>query len=132
MLGKLFLLFTVIPLVELYLLIRIGTWIGALPTVLIVVGTGFVGAWLARMQGFQVWMKIQFEIHEGRFPATPLLDGLLLLAAGLLLITPGVLTDIFGFALIFPVTRIPIREWVARKLRRMTNTGTIEIRGFMQ
>jgi UPF0716 protein FxsA len=132
MFGRLFLLFTVIPLVELYLLIRIGTWIGALPTVLIVLGTGFVGAWLARLQGFQVWMQIRFEINEGRFPGTPLLDGLLLLAAGLFLVTPGVLTDILGFALIIPVTRVPIRRWMAEKLRRMMDSGTVEIRGFMQ
>ena len=125
--GKLFLLFTVIPLIELYLLIRIGTWIGALPTVLIVLTTGFVGAWLARLQGFQVWSRIQTEINQGRFPGDPLLDGLLLLAAGLLLITPGVLTDVLGFALIIPASRIPIRRAVARRLRRMIDRGTIII-----
>lgn len=129
--AKLVLLFTVIPLVELYLLIRIGAWIGALPTVLLVLATGFVGAFLAKMQGFHVWMRIQQEVNAGRFPAVSLLDGLLLFAAGLLLITPGVLTDIVGFLLIIPATRIPIREWVAAKLRRMINTGTIQIRGFM-
>ena len=127
MLGKLFLLFTVIPLIELYLLIRIGTWIGALPTVLIVLTTGFVGAWLARLQGFQVWSRIQLEINQGRFPGDPLLDGLLLLAAGLLLITPGVLTDVLGFALIIPASRIPIRRALARRLRRMIDRGTITI-----
>ncbi|TVR03251.1 MAG: FxsA family protein [Spirochaetaceae bacterium] len=127
MLGKLFLLFTVIPLIELYLLIRIGTWIGALPTILIVLTTGFVGAWLAKLQGFQVWARIQIEINEGRFPGDPLLDGLLLLAAGLLLITPGVLTDVLGFALIIPASRIPIRRALARWLRRMIDRGTITI-----
>lgn len=130
--GKLLLLFTVTPLVELYLLIRIGGWIGALPTVLLVLVTGFVGAYLARMQGFQVWMRIQREIGAGRFPATPLLDALLLFAAGLLLITPGIMTDVLGFLLIFPATRVPIRNWVARKLHRMMDSGTIEIRGFME
>ena len=129
--GKLLLLFTVTPLVELYLLIRIGGWIGALPTVLLVLVTGFAGAYLARMQGFQVWMRIQREIAAGRFPATPLLDALLLFSAGLLLITPGVMTDVLGFLLIFPATRAPIRNWVARKLHRMMDSGTIEIRGFM-
>lgn len=127
MFGKLFLLFTVVPLIELYLLIRIGTWIGALPTVLIVVVTGFVGAWLARLQGFQVWSRIHLEVQQGRFPADPLLDGVLILAAGLLLITPGVLTDILGFALVIPVTRIPIRRRVAIWLRRMIDRGTITI-----
>ncbi|TVR32377.1 MAG: FxsA family protein [Spirochaetaceae bacterium] len=130
--GKLFLLFTVTPLVELYLLIRIGTWIGALPTVLLVVVTGFAGAYLAKLQGFQVWMRIQYEVNAGRFPATSLLDGLLLFAAGLVLITPGIITDVLGFLLIIPLTRAPIRDWLARKLRRMMDRGTVEIRGFMQ
>ena len=130
--GKLFVLFTVTPLVELYLLIRIGAWIGALPTVLLVVVTGFVGAYLAKLQGFQVWMRIQYEVNAGRFPATSLLDGLLLFAAGLVLITPGVITDVLGFLLIIPATRAPIRDWLARKLRRMMDSGTVEIRGFMQ
>ena len=130
--GKLFLLFTVTPLVELYILIRIGAWIGALPTVLLVVVTGFAGAYLAKLQGFQVWMRIQYEVNAGRFPATSLLDGLLLFAAGLVLITPGVITDVLGFLLIIPATRAPIRDWLARKLRRMMDRGTVEIRGFMQ
>ncbi len=130
--GKLFVLFTVTPLVELYLLIRIGAWIGALPTVLLVVVTGFVGAYLAKLQGFQVWMRIQYEVNAGRFPATSLLDGLLLFAAGLVLITPGIITDVLGFLLIIPLTRAPIRDWLARKLRRMMDSGTVEIRGFMQ
>ncbi len=130
--GKLFVLFTVTPLVELYLLIRIGAWIGALPTVLLVVVTGFVGAYLAKLQGFQVWMRIQYEVNAGRFPATSLLDGLLLFAAGLVLITPGIITDVLGFLLIIPATRAPIRDWLARKLRRMMDSGTVEIRGFMQ
>ena len=130
--GKLFLLFTVTPLVELYILIRIGAWIGALPTVLLVVVTGFAGAYLAKLQGFQVWMRIQYEVNAGRFPATSLLDGLLLFAAGLVLITPGIITDVLGFLLIIPATRAPIRDWLARKLRRMMDSGTVEIRGFMQ
>jgi UPF0716 protein FxsA len=132
MFGKLFLLFTVVPLVELYLLIQIGTRIGALPTVAIVIGTGLAGAYLARQQGFAVWMRIQREMAGGRFPAQNLLDGLLLLVAGVVLITPGILTDILGFLLIFPVTRAPIRDRLAARFRRMMDDGTVIVHDYRE
>ena len=81
MFGRLLLLFTLIPLAELYLLIKIGTLIGVLPTILIVLGTGVLGAYLARQQGFQVWHRIQTEMQMGRFPAEEMLDGLSLRGA---------------------------------------------------
>ena len=116
--GKLVLAFTVIPVVELWLLIRVGTQLGAVPTILIVIGTGLAGAHLAREQGFAVWAQVQQELAQGRFPAQKMLDGLLLLVAGVTLITPGFLTDILGFLLILPATREPIRDALARRLRR--------------
>jgi UPF0716 protein FxsA len=125
-------LFTIVPLVELYLLIKIGSLIGALPTVLIVVGTGVFGAYLARQQGFRVWMRIQMEMRDGRFPAEEMLDGLLIFGAGVALITPGILTDLTGLLILFPFTRVYISRWVARRLRRMMENGNISFRGFMQ
>ena len=123
MFGRLLLLFTLVPLVELYLLIKIGGLIGALPTVLIVIGTGALGAFLARQQGFQVWRRIQTEMQMGHFPAEDMLDGLLIFAAGVVLITPGVLTDLTGLLILVPFTRRFIREWIREKLQRMMESG---------
>lgn len=132
MFGRLLALFTVVPLVELYILIKIGQLIGALPTVLIVVGTGIAGASLARQQGAKVWWEIQREMEIGRFPADRMIDGLLLLIAGAVLITPGVLTDLLGFAILIPVTRAPIRRWVQERLRRMMDRGDVHFTGFIR
>lgn len=132
MLGRLILLFTLVPLVELFLLIKIGTVIGALPTVLIVVGTGVLGAYLARQQGFQVWGRIQREMELGMFPAEDMLDGLLIFGAGVVLLTPGVITDVLGILILVPVTRHYIREWIKRRLQRMMDRGTINFNGFIR
>lgn len=129
---RLALLFTAVPVVELYILIRIGTVIGALPTIAIVILTGVVGAALARQQGFRVWLDIQARMEQGIFPADELIDGLLLVVAGAVLITPGVLTDILGFTILVPVTRRPIREWVKSRLSRMMDSGTIHYREFLR
>lgn len=132
MFGRLFLLFTVIPLVELYILIKIGQWIGALWTIAIVLVTGALGAYLARMQGSSVWLQVQRKMEAGLFPGDEMIDGLLIVVAGALLITPGILTDLFGFSVLFPITRIPIREWVKRRLSRMMERGDVHISGFMR
>jgi UPF0716 protein FxsA len=129
---RLALLFTAVPIVELYILIRIGAWIGALPTIGIVLATGIAGAGLARQQGSRVWYEIQMQMQRGEFPADRLIDGLLLVVAGAVLITPGVLTDILGFAILAPVTRRPIREWVKSRLTRMMDRGTIHYREFLR
>ncbi|MFP4431058.1 MAG: FxsA family protein [Spirochaetaceae bacterium] len=132
MFGRLLLLFTAIPLVELYLLIEIGRWLGALPTIGIVLVTGALGAYLARMQGSSVWLQIQRKMEAGIFPGDEMIDGLLIVVAGALLITPGILTDLFGFGVLFPVTRVPIREWVKRRLSRMMDRGDVHISGFVR
>ena len=131
MLGRLILLFTLVPLVELYLLIKIGTLIGALPTVLIVIGTGVLGAYLARQQGFQVWGRIQREMEMGSFPAEDMLDGLLIFAAGVVLLTPGVITDLIGILTLVPFTRRYIRQWITKRLRRMMDRGNVSFHGFL-
>ena len=124
MFGKLLLLFTVVPLIELYFLILIGQAIGAGLTVLLVVLTGAVGASLARMQGFSVWVKINREMNLGRFPGNELIDAVLILASGVTLLTPGIVTDILGFLLLIPITRAPIREFIKRRFSHMNlSTG---------
>ncbi|MFP4374468.1 MAG: FxsA family protein [Spirochaetaceae bacterium] len=129
---RLAVLFTAIPIVELYILIKIGRLIGALSTIAIVLVTGVVGAGLARRQGVRVWYEIQMQMQQGVFPADRLIDGLLLVVAGAVLITPGVLTDILGFAILIPASRAPIRTWVKTRLSRMMDRGTIHYSEFLR
>ena len=123
MLLKLFLAFTIIPIIEIYLLIEIGSMFGALTAVTLVILTGFLGAFLARMQGLQTLNRIQESLHEGRMPSGELLDALLIVIAGLVLLTPGFLTDSAGFLLLIPATRNSIKYWLRRQieLRYMSN-----------
>ena len=127
MVFKLFLLFTIIPLVELYVLIRIGSVIGAGNTILLVIITGLIGAYLARLEGVRVIRKIQRSMEEGRAPAEEMIDALLIFVAGVLLITPGVLTDICGLLLLFPYSRQRFKVWLRRRIDKMIQRGTIRV-----
>lgn len=110
----LFLLFLLIPLLEIYLLIQVGTVIGAMPTVILVVFTAVLGALLLRQQGFATIQRVQRELGQGQIPAVAMLEGVILLFAGALLLTPGFFTDIIGFLCLFP----PCRRWAIRLLMR--------------
>lgn len=112
--GKLLLLFTVVPLVELYLLLYLGSFIGFWPTVAIVLVTGVLGAMLAKREGLRVFRRWSDALREGRMPEEGVLGGVLVLVGGVLLVTPGVLTDVTGLLLLFP----PTRRFVAERLRR--------------
>ena len=116
MLLKLFLAFTIIPIIEIYLLIEIGSMFGVLTAVTLVILTGFLGAFLARMQGLQTLYRIQESLREGRMPSGELLDALLIVIAGLVLLTPGFLTDSAGFLLLIPATRNLIKYWLRRQI----------------
>ena len=120
---KLFLAFTIIPIIEIYLLIEIGSIFGVLTAITLVILTGFLGAFLARMQGLQILFRIQESLREGRMPSGELLDALLIVIAGLVLLTPGFLTDLAGFLLLIPTTRNSIKYWLRRQieLRYMSN-----------
>lgn len=123
MLLKLFLAFTIIPIIEIYLLIEIGSMFGVLTAVTLVILTGFLGAFLARMQGLQTLYRIQESLRKGRMPSGELLDALLIVIAGLVLLTPGFLTDSAGFLLLIPATRNSITYWLRRQIeiRYMSN-----------
>jgi len=112
MLARLLLLFTVVPLVELALLFWIAERTDWLFTIGLVIFTGVVGAALARHEGLRTWRAVGQKLSQGELPTDPLLDGLMILVAGALLVTPGVLTDLVGFALLVP----PIRGWARRRL----------------
>ncbi len=129
MLGRLFLLFTLVPLAELWLLLRIGAWVGLLPTLALVVGTGVAGAWLARREGTRCWAAVQTELRAGRVPGEEILHAFLVLAAGLLLVTPGILTDLTGLALLLrPVRRLAVRS-LRRRLEAGVRNGSVRIFG---
>ncbi len=115
----LFLAFTVVPLLELYLLIQIGQVVGSLPTLGLLLATGLIGAWLARREGGRVLKRWREATAQGRLPEDGILSAALVLVGGVLLVTPGVLTDATGFLLLVP----PTRRWVAARLRRALERG---------
>lgn len=123
MFGYLLLLFTVLPALELWLLIKLGGVIGAGNTLLLIIATGVVGAYLARMQGFLITQKIQKEMNQGRLPTEEMLDGLMVLVGGIVLLTPGIITDCLGFMLLFPGTRVLIKMVVRSQMERMVKSG---------
>jgi len=127
MLLKLFLCFTLIPVVELYILIKIGTAIGGLNAVLIVIATGFFGAWLARMEGMQTMLRVRANMQQGNMPTDDLIDAFIILIAGVVLITPGLLTDAAGLLLLWPVTRKQFKTFLIRKFNEMNANGTIDV-----
>ena len=105
MFGRLLLLFVFLPMIELYLLIMLGARIGPMPTIGLIVLTGVIGATLARQQGLSTLAKIQNELKQGRAPTQELVEGAMIVVGGLVLLTPGILTDIFGFAMMVPGVR---------------------------
>jgi UPF0716 protein FxsA len=125
--GRLALLFLVVPAVELYLLIRMGQWFGFWPTLAFVLLTGWAGAWLARLEGMRVIARFQQEIVMGRIPGQSIFDGAAVLLGGAFLVAPGVLTDATGLALLFPPTRRLIQRWVRKRLERGIMDGSIRV-----
>jgi UPF0716 protein FxsA len=123
MLPRLFLVFTIVPIIEVWLLIKVGRVIGALPTVAILLAISLVGAWLARSQGFRTVIAIRDELAAGRLPAAHFLDGALILAGGILLLTPGFFTDFIGLFFLIPATRKLLKAWLRRWLERKLLRG---------
>lgn len=113
MFWKLFLAFTVIPAVELYLIIRIGNWLGPFATVMMVLWSGVLGAYLAKREGFAVLRTVVSEAQQGFPSGTRIIEGVLVAVGAILLITPGVLTDLTGILIILP----PVRRFLAPRLR---------------
>ena len=130
MLIRLFILFAVIPVIEIYLLIKVGSLIGALPTVALVLSISLAGAWLVRHQGFEILRRIQSELAQGRLPAAELLDGAMVLVGGVLLLTPGFFTDLLGLLFLIPFSRAVIKQFALLWLQRRLSRGTITIRRF--
>ena len=117
-------IFIIIPLIELVILIKVGSYIGLWPTIMIVILTGILGAALARQQGFMIINKIKTDVNSGRVPAQELIDGLLVLVGGIVLLTPGFLTDICGFLLLIPQTRHVFKRLLKRQFQKYADYST--------
>ena len=127
---KLLIVFTLVPIIELYVLLEAGRQIGFVPTVTMIFLTGIAGAYLARSQGFNLINRIQMDLNQGRIPAEEIMDGAMILAGGLLLLTPGFCTDLFGFCLLTPVTRNFFKVWLKKWLDIKIQQGKINFRQF--
>ena len=127
MLFKLFVIFAVVPMIEIALFVIVGGEIGLLNTIAVVLLTAFLGAWLARAQGMMTLQRIQNSLAQGIIPADDMVDGALILAAGLVLLTPGFFTDALGFLILAPPTRPYFRRWLQRKFTELTSQGTTHI-----
>ena len=112
MVQIIFLFFLTVPFVEIYLLLQIGGIVGVLPTVLLVVFTAVLGAWLLRQQGFATWQRFQTSLSKGDIPAYEMIEGPILLVGGALLLTPGFFTDALGFACLIPGVRQKFAKYV--------------------
>lgn len=127
MLLKLFLAFTIIPFIEIYFLIKIGSYLGAFNTVIIVILTAFFGALLARYQGFQTMLRVRESLERGEMPAEELIDALLILLAGIVLLTPGFFTDLAGLMILIPSTRLMFKRWLRKKFDAWSSQKRIDV-----
>ncbi len=119
MFSRLLAIFIGVPLVEILILIKLGEVMGFWNTILLVIGTGIVGAYLAKLYGLTIWYQIQQDLQKGQMPTDKLMDGLLVLVGGIVLLTPGLLTDILGLALLFPLTRTIFKQWLIKRFTTM-------------
>ncbi|MEJ2199497.1 MAG: membrane protein FxsA [Desulfuromonadaceae bacterium] len=127
---RLLLFFTIIPVTELIVLLKVGALIGTLPTLLLIILTGIAGAYLARTQGLTLLYRIHAELNQGHLPTEELLDGAMILVGGILLLTPGFCTDLFGFTLLVPTTRALLKDFIRAWMNRYIQQERIVIRRF--
>ena len=126
-LHYLIILFIGLPILEFALLIELHGMVGFIPTVLLVFMTGVAGASLVRRQGINILFKIQQKMNAGNLPAPQMMDGVMILIAGALLVTPGLITDLVGFSLLIPFVREQIRLWLGKKLEQKMRNGHIQV-----
>ncbi|MEF9427637.1 MAG: FxsA family protein, partial [Candidatus Mariimomonas ferrooxydans] len=127
---KLFLIFAVIPVIELALLIKVGSIIGTINTISIVILTAVIGAYMVKLEGLGVMSRIQANMQEGIFPAEELINGMMILLAGALLLTPGFFTDVIGFFMVIPVSRNFLKRIARRYIEKKMSSGEFRINRF--
>ncbi|MEE8424129.1 MAG: FxsA family protein [Thermodesulfobacteriota bacterium] len=130
MFAKLLILFIVIPILELALLIKIGTMIGTLNTIALVILTAFIGAYMVRIEGLNILYRFQENLARGTLPAEEIFDGAMVLVAGAFLLTPGIITDIVGFLFVFPSSRRVIKKVIRDFIEKKMSGGHINITRF--
>jgi len=127
MFFKLFLLFLIVPVLEIYLLIKVGSLIGGLATVATLLAVSLLGAYLVRSQGFMIMAQIRQELAGGRLPAAQMLDGALVFVGGVLLMTPGFFTDFLGIFFLIPASRRVIKMWLGLWLQSRLAKGSFMV-----
>lgn len=130
MFWKLFVAFTLIPVLELYVIIKVGAVLGALNTIAIVIVTAVVGAHLARMQGLQTMMRVRARLDAGEMPAEDLIDAMIIFLAGAVLLTPGFITDAAGILLLIPASRSAFKRWIQARFEEWSRTHTVHVRRY--
>ncbi|WP_440874957.1 FxsA family protein [Thalassotalea sp. PLHSN55] len=116
MFRVLFVLFVIIPIIEIAVLMNVGAWLGVWPTIFIVVLTAWLGAKNVRQQGLATMNSVQTKLAQGQAPSDEIVAGLMLLVAGVLLVTPGFVTDFFGLSLLVPKVRAAIVSMVQKHM----------------
>lgn len=123
----LFLAFTIIPMIELAVIIEVGQRVGTLNTIALLILSGIVGSVLAKQQGFRAWQTLQQDLAAGRVPEYGVLDALLILFGGALLLAPGFITDIIGFLCLIPITRNWFKQFLRSRLEKWIENGNVVI-----
>ncbi|MBJ7332392.1 MAG: FxsA family protein [Solirubrobacteraceae bacterium] len=122
-------LFIVVPILELYVLIQVGQWIGVLPTIALLILDSILGSMLLRQQGRGAWRRVNVAVAEGRIPARETIDGALVIFGGALLLTPGFLSDILGLFLLLPPTRAVVRPVLVRWAGKRMTVAAVNVHG---
>jgi UPF0716 protein FxsA len=123
----LFLLIIAIPALDLGLLLLIGKTIGVWATIVLIISTGIIGAYLAKKEGLQTIRRVQEQLNNGEIPGEAVIDGICILIGGVLLLTPGFITDLTGFLLLFPPSRKPLKFLIIKTWQRKINKRNIKI-----
>ena len=127
MAGRLLLLFLLVPAAEIAVLVAVGDRVGFLPTVGLVVFAAVAGSFLARREGLAVWRRVQARLAQGGVPGPELVDGLIVFAASVLLLTPGFLSDVAGLLGLFPPTRALVRRFAMRQFEKRVADGRLRV-----
>ncbi len=125
----LFIAFTLLPAIEIYFLFKIGSVFGGLNTILFIIATGAIGAYMARIEGRLILNKISHELNKGQIPSNSIIGGLLIFAGGLLLLTPGFLTDFIGFSFVLPGTRHLLVVFFKGIFEKAIESGNVQFYG---
>jgi UPF0716 protein FxsA len=124
---RLALLFIGLPLLELYILIKIGSYLGAFQTIALIIFSGVLGLLLARLEGLRTLHQIRQNLSQGILPAEEMLDSVLIFAGGVLFVVPGVITDFAALVLLIPFTRTIFKRWLRRRFDRMVERGNVRL-----